>query len=275
MEVEDDRDAGQAERQGRKHQEVRQRVDLDQPVPPPPVRTGEREPGAQQEREVLDQVGPQSGALVTLDAEPANVDAFDHLVGRVVRPAQREDVDGPAGGHEGLGLAADARVLLVVGVGDHGDRSGRGGGRALVVGCHERLAAYPNGPERMAGTPVVRCWPNECDGGSASPISRRRRSAGPIGLLREAATEIARRRLIGYLVQADVRKKGADTLLGNLWWVLDPLLQMAVYVVLVSVIFQREQARLPDLHLRRDPALEVVPDHRLRRDHVGHRCAGP
>ncbi len=63
---------------------------------------------------------------------------------------------------------------------------------------------------------------------------------GPIGLLREAVTEtIARRRLIRYLVQADVRKKGADTLLGNLWWVLDPLLQMAVYVVLVSVIFKR------------------------------------
>jgi ABC-type polysaccharide/polyol phosphate export permease len=63
---------------------------------------------------------------------------------------------------------------------------------------------------------------------------------GPIGLLREAVVEVAqRRRLIGYLVQADVRKKGADTLLGNLWWVIDPLLQMAVYVVLVSVVFKR------------------------------------
>jgi ABC-type polysaccharide/polyol phosphate export permease len=63
---------------------------------------------------------------------------------------------------------------------------------------------------------------------------------GPIGLLREAVVEVTqRRRLIRYLVQADVRKKGADTLLGNLWWVLDPLLQMAVYVVLVSVVFNR------------------------------------
>lgn len=63
---------------------------------------------------------------------------------------------------------------------------------------------------------------------------------GPIGLLREAVVEVTqRRRLIRYLVQADVRKKGADTLLGNLWWVLDPLLQMAVYVVLVSVVFHR------------------------------------
>jgi ABC-type polysaccharide/polyol phosphate export permease len=63
---------------------------------------------------------------------------------------------------------------------------------------------------------------------------------GPIGLLREAVVEVSqRRRLIRYLVQADVRKKGADTLLGNLWWVLDPLLQMAVYVVLVAVVFNR------------------------------------
>ena len=63
---------------------------------------------------------------------------------------------------------------------------------------------------------------------------------GPIGLIREALVEVSqRRRLIRYLVQADVRKKGADTLLGNLWWVLDPLLQMAVYVVLVSVVFDR------------------------------------
>ena len=63
---------------------------------------------------------------------------------------------------------------------------------------------------------------------------------GPFGLLRESIGEVfTRRRLIGYLVQADMRKKGADTLLGNLWWVIDPLLQMLVYVVLISVIFNR------------------------------------
>jgi len=63
---------------------------------------------------------------------------------------------------------------------------------------------------------------------------------GPLGMLREATIEVlGRRRLIRYLVQADLHKKGADTLLGNLWWVLDPLLQMVIYVVLVSVIFDR------------------------------------
>ena len=63
---------------------------------------------------------------------------------------------------------------------------------------------------------------------------------GPLGLLREAIVEaMSRRRLIRYLVMSDMRKKGANTVLGNVWWVLDPLLQMLVYVVLVAVVFQR------------------------------------
>lgn len=81
-----------------------------------------------------------------------------------------------------------------------------------------------------------------------APAHFRRGAArpGPFGLLREAVVEVTqRRRLIRYLVQADIRKKGADTLLGNLWWVLDPLLQMAVYVVLVSVVFQRGDETYP------------------------------
>jgi ABC-type polysaccharide/polyol phosphate export permease len=50
---------------------------------------------------------------------------------------------------------------------------------------------------------------------------------------------LSRRRLIRYLIQADLKKKGSDTFLGNVWWILDPLLQMMVYVILVSVIFNR------------------------------------
>jgi ABC-type polysaccharide/polyol phosphate export permease len=69
---------------------------------------------------------------------------------------------------------------------------------------------------------------------------------GPLGLIGQAAREIrSRRRLIRYLVQADLKKKGADTILGNIWWVLDPLLQMLVYVLLVSVILDRKQADYP------------------------------
>ena len=69
---------------------------------------------------------------------------------------------------------------------------------------------------------------------------------GPLGLVTEALREtLSRRRLIGYLVRADLKKKGADTLLGNLWWVVDPLLQMAVYVILVTVIRASSQEDYP------------------------------
>ena len=65
---------------------------------------------------------------------------------------------------------------------------------------------------------------------------------GPVALVRDGFRDvISRRRLIRYLVQADLRKTGADAVLGNIWWVVDPLLQMLVYVVLVSVIFRRSQ----------------------------------
>jgi ABC-type polysaccharide/polyol phosphate export permease len=55
-----------------------------------------------------------------------------------------------------------------------------------------------------------------------------------------------RQRLIRYLVGADLKRTHVNTLFGQLWWILDPLLQMAVYVVLVTVIFQR---RIPDYPL--------------------------
>ena len=69
---------------------------------------------------------------------------------------------------------------------------------------------------------------------------------GPLALLREAAGDISsRRRLVRYLVQADMKKKGANTLLGNIWWVMDPLLQMGVYVVFVGLILNASEADYP------------------------------
>ena len=68
------------------------------------------------------------------------------------------------------------------------------------------------------------------------PRSRAARRSS-IGLIREAIREVrSRQRLVRYLVQADLTKKGANTLLGNVWWVLDPLLQMVVYVVFVTIV---------------------------------------
>jgi ABC-type polysaccharide/polyol phosphate export permease len=69
---------------------------------------------------------------------------------------------------------------------------------------------------------------------------------GPVGLVVEGFREAwGRRRLIGYLIRADLKKKGSDTVLGNLWWIIDPLLQMAVYVVLVTIIFARTTPAYP------------------------------
>jgi ABC-type polysaccharide/polyol phosphate export permease len=61
------------------------------------------------------------------------------------------------------------------------------------------------------------------------------------------AEVLSRRRLIAYLVRADMRKEGTDTLLGNLWWVLDPLLQMLVYVIFIGIILGR--GSIPDYPL--------------------------
>jgi ABC-type polysaccharide/polyol phosphate export permease len=70
--------------------------------------------------------------------------------------------------------------------------------------------------------------------------------AGTLETLVDSWREVAsRRRLIRYLVQADLKKRGADTLLGNVWWILDPLLTMLVYVVLVSVILQSKTEAYP------------------------------
>src|SRR4051794_35078540 len=70
---------------------------------------------------------------------------------------------------------------------------------------------------------------------------------GPIRLITEGIGDIrSRRRLVSYLVQADIQKRGADSVLGNIWWVLDPLLQMAVYVVFVTLVVQKP---LPDYPL--------------------------
>ncbi len=56
---------------------------------------------------------------------------------------------------------------------------------------------------------------------------------------------IGRRRLTRYLVGANLKRTHADTLFGQLWWILDPLLQMAVYIVLVTVIFARKTPDYP------------------------------
>jgi ABC-type polysaccharide/polyol phosphate export permease len=69
---------------------------------------------------------------------------------------------------------------------------------------------------------------------------------GPLALVAEGVDDVlSRRRLVRYLAQADIKRKGANTLLGNVWWVMDPLLQMVVYVVFVEIIAPRKVADYP------------------------------
>ena len=74
---------------------------------------------------------------------------------------------------------------------------------------------------------------------SAPGVSSQQLGAPALAIqgLRELAD---RRRLIRYLVGADLKRTHVDTIFGQLWWIFDPLLQMAVYYVLVSVIFNRD-----------------------------------
>jgi ABC-type polysaccharide/polyol phosphate export permease len=79
----------------------------------------------------------------------------------------------------------------------------------------------------------------------ASPRPRRPRPSA-FALIRTGLSEIiGRRRLTRYLVGADIKRTHADTLFGQLWWILDPLLQMAVYIILVTIIFRRSTPDYP------------------------------
>jgi ABC-type polysaccharide/polyol phosphate export permease len=69
---------------------------------------------------------------------------------------------------------------------------------------------------------------------------------GAVTLIRSGLSELfGRRRLTRYLVGADIKRTHADTLFGQLWWIIDPLLQMAVYIVLVTIIFERPTPDYP------------------------------
>jgi ABC-type polysaccharide/polyol phosphate export permease len=74
-------------------------------------------------------------------------------------------------------------------------------------------------------------------GEAAVPVRHATVMPSAFSLLREGVDDVrSRRRLIRYLTQAEMKKRGSDTLLGNIWWILDPLLQMIVYVVFVAII---------------------------------------
>jgi ABC-type polysaccharide/polyol phosphate export permease len=50
----------------------------------------------------------------------------------------------------------------------------------------------------------------------------------------------SRRRLIRYMVGAEMKRTHADTVIGQVWWILDPILQVIVYFLVFGIIFQRK-----------------------------------
>jgi lipopolysaccharide transport system permease protein/teichoic acid transport system permease protein len=56
---------------------------------------------------------------------------------------------------------------------------------------------------------------------------------------------VRRRRLIWYLASSTLRKGDGASLLGNLWLVLDPTLQLAIYYVVIGVILNRPEPAFP------------------------------
>jgi ABC-type polysaccharide/polyol phosphate export permease len=66
-------------------------------------------------------------------------------------------------------------------------------------------------------------------------------------LVQEIKDIYSKRDLIRYLVLTELKTNYKGTALGFLWMVLDPLFMMLVYVVLVSVIFQRGGPQFPIL----------------------------
>ena len=64
------------------------------------------------------------------------------------------------------------------------------------------------------------------------------RRPGFVALIAEGVGDLtSRRRLIRYLVGADMKRTHADTVIGQLWWILDPLMQIAVFYVVFTFIF--------------------------------------
>ena len=118
------------------------------------------------------------------------------------------------------------------------------GGRMLDLG--RRLASggdRPNSDRTRANLRRSMTSPTT----EAIASTRHRKPRRPAATLVRTGLEemFGRRRLTRFLVGADIKRTHADTLFGQLWWIIDPLLQMGVYIILVTVIFNRKTPDYP------------------------------
>src|SRR3954453_3699188 len=75
---------------------------------------------------------------------------------------------------------------------------------------------------------------------AGAPLAR---SAERTPLLRAAAAElrslVRHRELLSYMISTSLRTTYSGTFFGYLWWLLDPMLYSAVYILLIDVILKR------------------------------------
>ena len=144
-------------------------------------------------------------------------------------------------------MGVGCSFVVMAAVAGRGNRSADDAGRNGTACAREGPRTRPGGarwaPGPRATLPAVTA-------SSEVPSSFRSSSVrpGPLALIRIGVTEtLSRRRLIAYLVRADLKKTGADTLLGNVWWFLDPCSRCSCTTCWSGIILAR--GRLEDYPL--------------------------
>src|SRR5437762_3788185 len=104
VEIQQQRDADDTQGQRSEGKEVRQAVDLHEVVVEPSMRPRECPGGPDEEREVLPEIHPDPGSLMTLNAKTADSDTGNGRPRFVGDAPEGEYVDLMPGGHQRLGL---------------------------------------------------------------------------------------------------------------------------------------------------------------------------
>lgn len=104
-------------------------------------------------------------------------------------------------------------------------------------------------PFRLPMTTPVGAAPGARPAATARPPGFRElfRQLRFVRLVDRGLTDLRTRgRLLQYLVGTDLKRTHADTVIGQLWWLIDPFFSMAIYSILVTVVFQKQ---IPDAPL--------------------------
>ena len=104
-------------------------------------------------------------------------------------------------------------------------------------------------PFRLPMTTPVRTAPGARPAAAQRPLGFRELflRLGLVRLVIRGLLDLRTRgRLLQYLVGTDLKRTHADTVIGQLWWLIDPFFSMAIYSILVTVVFQKQ---IPDAPL--------------------------